>query len=241
MDESRPSSFNTTRWSLIRASATSPGDQRAALEWLCRSYWQPLYRHARLRGCGHEEALDATQGLFARLLAGERFATLEESRGRFRAWLLGAMNHYLADQWDRARAAKRGGSTLTIPLEELAGSAVPWEPPDGALTPDREFDRNWALAVLDQAMAAVEQEYAERGAGEQFRLLCPFLAGRPDARAYQMIAEETGTSGNSVAVAVKRLRERFRLRVRGLVRETMGSEEDLESEVALLHAALRGG
>ena len=78
MDESRPSSFNTTRWSLIRASATSPGDQRAALEWLCRSYWQPLYRHARLRGCGHEEALDATQGLFARLLAGERFATLEE-------------------------------------------------------------------------------------------------------------------------------------------------------------------
>jgi len=235
-----PSGFHTTRWSLIRASGESPADRRQALEWLCRTYWQPLYRHVRMRGLGHEDALDATQGFFVRLLAGEPFGQAAEDRGRFRSWLLGAMNHYLADLRDHAAAQKRGGGAVPIPLEELARHDAAWEPPSGALTPDREFDRNWAMAVMEKSMEQLAEEYGKRGAAEQYRVLSPFLAGRPDPAAYAAVAEVTGTTANSVAVAVKRLRERFRERVRTAVRETVGSEEELDDEMALLFAALRG-
>lgn len=235
-----PSGFHTTRWSLIRASGESPADRQEALEWLCRSYWQPLFRHARMRGLPHEDALDATQGFFARLLIGEPFGQAAEDRGRFRSWLLGAMNHYLSDLRDFAAAQKRGGGQVPIPLQELARQDAAWEPPSGTLTPDREFDRNWAMAVMDKAMQQLAGEYEKRGAADQYRLLSPFLAGRPDPQAYVGVAEQSGTTVNSVTVAVKRLRDRFRERVRTAVRETVGSEDELEDEMALLFAALRG-
>lgn len=242
VDESgdSPSGFHTTRWSLIRASGASPEERREALEWLCRACWRPLFRHARMRGLNHEDALDATQGFFARLLAGEPFGRATEEQGRFRSWLLGAMNHYLSDLRDHASALKRGGGQSLIPLEELAGSEVDWEPPASGPGPDREFDRHWAVALMDGAMAELAAEYERRGAGEQFRLLSPFLAGRPDARDYARVAEQSGTSTNSVAVAVKRMRERFRDRVRAAVRCTVGSDDELESELSELMAALRG-
>lgn len=235
-----PSGFHTTRWSLIRASGQSPASRRDAMEWLCRSYWQPLFRHARMRGLPHEDALDATQGFFTRLLSGEPFGQAAEDRGRFRSWLLGAMNHYLADLRDHAAAQKRGGAAVPIPLEELARQDAAWEPPSGEMTPDREFDRNWAMAVMEKAMQQLAEEYAKRGAADQYRLLSPFLAGRPDPAAYAAVAEQSGTTSNSVAVAVKRLRDRFRERIRTTVRDTVGSEEELENEMALLFAALRG-
>jgi RNA polymerase sigma-70 factor (ECF subfamily) len=235
-----PSGFYTTRWSLIRASGKSLADRQDALEWLCRSYWQPLFRHARLRGLGHEDALDAVQGFLAKLLGGEPFGAVSEERGRFRSWILGALNHYLADQRDQASAQKRGGGQLPLPLEELARQDAGWEPASRALTPDREFDRHWALAVMEQAMQKLVEEYEKRGAAEQYRLLTPFLAGRPDPQAYAAVAEQCGSTANSVAAAVKRLRDRFRDRVRTAVRETVGSEEELEDEMSLLFAALRG-
>ena len=234
-----PSGFHTTRWSLIRASGSSPADRTEAVEWLCRGYWRPLFRHARMRGLSHEDALDATQGFFARLLAGEPFGRASEDHGRFRSWLLGAMNHYLSDLRDHAGALKRGGGQHLIPLDELAGREAGWEPPAAGPSPDREFDRHWAVALMDKAMTELAEEYERRGAAEQFRLLSPFLAGRPDPLAYHGVAEQSGTSTNSVAVAVKRMRERFRERVRAAVRDTVGSEDELESELAVLLAALR--
>ena len=111
---------------------------------------------------------------------------------------------------------------------------------DPALPPDREFDRRWALAVMEQGLAALEHEYVKRGAAEQFALLKPFLTSRTDAGGYAQMAEQLGTSANSVAVAVKRLRDRFRERIRAVVQETVGSAEDLDEEMALLFAAIRG-
>jgi DNA-directed RNA polymerase specialized sigma24 family protein len=232
--------FHTTRWSLIRSSTDSPEERHQALEWLCRDYWQPLFRHARHRGLDHEDALDATQGFFARILAGEPFDRVAEERGRFRAWMLAAMNHYLADLQKHDSAQKRGGAIPNLSLDELVARDTAWEPVASTLTPDQEFDRNWALSVMEKAMTGLAEEYAKRGSSEQFTLLSPFLATRPDQRAYTQIADKTGTTSNSVAVAVKRLRDRFRERIRAAARETVGSEEEVESEMALLFAALRG-
>ena len=230
--------FLTTRWTII-ADNTSHGARGQALEWLCKVYWRPLYGHVRRKGHGHEEALDLTQGFFAALLSGEPLAGLDPSRGKFRAWLLGTLNHFLLNEYDRATALKRGGGKPVLALEQLAAADNFWEPEDPALPPDRAFDRRWALTVMEQGLTALETEYAKRGAQGQFELLKPFLTSRTDAGGYESLAEQLGTTANSVAVAVKRLRTRFRERVRQVVQETVGSEENLEEEMAYLLAALR--
>jgi RNA polymerase sigma-70 factor (ECF subfamily) len=244
MDETSQNSldaFLTTRWSLV-AGGGRDGSRREALEWLCAAYWRPLYGHVRRKGHDHEAALDFTQGFFAALLAGEPFAGVERGKGRFRAWMLAALNHFLLNEHDRAAALKRGGRKATLAIEQLqAAGNQNWEPADPSLPPDREFDRRWALAVMDQALTAVEKEYAKRGAADQFALLKPFLAGRADAGNYDALAKNLGTTPNNVAAAVKRLRERFRDRVKQAVMDTVGSAEDLDSEMAHLFAALRGG
>ena len=230
--------FHTTRWSLV---VSASGGERGpeALEWLCKAYWSPLYSFIRRRGHSHEDALDLTQGFFASLLDGEPFANVDQSRGRFRAWMQGSLNHFLLNAHDKASAMKRGGGTPTLSIDEMADGTA-WEPLDPTLTPDLEFDRRWALAVMNQALAAVEEEYSRRGASDQFDVLKPFLTARPDLGGYDSVATQLGVTPNTVAVAVKRLRERFRERVRTAVMETVGSAEDLESEMAHLFAALRG-
>lgn len=233
--------FHTTRWSLIAGRNSAPENRQLALDWLCRSYWKPLYRHVRGRGQTHADALDLTQGFFALLLEGEPFAGAEQSQGRFRAWLLAALNHYLSDQRDHATAKKRGGGCVTLSLDEMnAVGSQAWEPSDPALPPDQMFDRGWAMEVMDQALEALAQDYTRRGAANQFVLIKPFLTSRTDSGGYDALALQLNTTTNSVAVAVKRLRERFREQVRAVVRDTVGSEAELENEMSHLFAALRG-
>ncbi len=231
--------FHTTRWSLIFAPREA-AQGREALEWLCRSYWTPVYGHVRRKGVAHDEALDLTQGFLTSLLETEPFAGLDPARGRFRAWILASLNHFLANERTRVSAAKRGGGRPTLSVEELAAAHVAWEPEDPALPPDRAFDRRWAVTVMEQALAAVEADYAKRGASTQFTALKPHLTGRADPGTYDALAAELNTTNNSVAVAVARLRERFRTAVRAIVRETVGSEEELGDEMAHLFSALRG-
>jgi DNA-directed RNA polymerase specialized sigma24 family protein len=231
------SGFHTTRWSLLAAGSGSPSSQREAVEWLCRDYWMPLFRHVRRQGYNHEESLDLTQGFFAALLDHESpLATADRERGRFRSWLLAALNHYLSDARDRSRALKRGGGVTLFSLDD---PNMFWEPPDHAPPPDVEFDRHWALTVMERGMTALADEYAKRGASEQWLLLSPFLTSRSDAGSYQPLADKLGTTPQNVAVAVKRMRDRFRERIRALVRETVGSGDVLDEEMAHLLAALR--
>ena len=184
--------------------------------------------------------MDLTQAFFALLLAGEPFANVDQAKGKFRSWLLAALNHFLLNEHDRASTLKRGGGKQTLAIEELAAAGNSWEPPDPSLPPDREFDRRWALAVMEQGLTALENEYVKRGALEQFAFLKPFLTTRTNAGGYDRLAEQLGTSTNSVAIAVKRLRERFRERIRSVVKETVGTAADLDEEMAHLFAALRG-
>ena len=214
---------------------------RAALEWLCRSYWRPVHDVVRRKGYSPEDALDLTQGFFELLIESTDFGRLDQARGKFRSWVLGALHHFLINDARKARTLKRNEGKATFSLDAMRpvqGSG--WEPIDDSLTPDKAFDRRWALTVLESAMALVEQDYHRRGAGAQYLQLKPFLTGGVEAGAYDAIAQELGVAQNHVAVVVKRLRERFRERVRFVVSETVASESEIEAEMQALFAALRG-
>ena len=161
--------FVTTHWSVVlRAGGSDTTRARAALEQLCRNYWQPLYAYVRRSGHSREEAEDLTQEFFARLLAQNSVARADPARGRFRSFLLTSLKHFLANEWDKARAQKRGGGAQLLRLEfdtaeTRCGSVV--APGD---TPDRAFDRQWALALLEVVLGRLRQEYRDAGREEMF-------------------------------------------------------------------------
>ncbi len=249
-DESNPEKleqdggFAPTHWSLILRAKQGLGAGTAAqdaLEWLCRSYWRPVHDLVRRNGLLPEDALDLTQGFFEMLIEKPDFGQVEQSKGKFRSWILGALHHYLLNDARKRHAQKRNSGKMAISLSALQPpDEGGWEPIDAALTPDRAFDRRWALTVLEAAMNRLQRDYEARGAGEQFQHLKPFLAGGVESGNYSKIAEELGVTNNQVAVAVKRFRERFRDRVRSVVAETVAGPEDVDGEMEELFRALRG-
>lgn len=235
-------SFRTTRWTVVRAASAAPEvERRAALATLCASYWPPVYAYVRRRGSARSEAEDLTQAFFARLLEHDGLAGADPGRGRFRTYLLGAVRHFLAAEHERARALKRGGGAPLLAfdagaLAELEG-ALTLEPAD-ANTPEREFERAWATAVLARARARLADEQAEAGKQAQWRVLEPHLASLDERGHGAGLAAELGASENAVRVALHRLRRRFGELVREEVRETVGIEGEVEDEVRLLWRAL---
>ena len=210
------------------------------MEWLCRSYWRPVHESIRRRGHSPEDALDLTQGFFAGLIEKEKLENVDPARGRFRSWVLGALQHFLLNNARRARTQKRHAGTAAFSLEAMLADGAACEPVDDSLTPDKAFDRRWALTVLDEAVRLVCEEYTRRGAADQFARLKPFLMAGSSAGEYEAVARELGTTTNHVAVAVKRLRERFRDRVRAVVAETVADPSEVDGEMGELFAALRG-
>jgi DNA-directed RNA polymerase specialized sigma24 family protein len=230
--------FATTRWSLVRAAGrrASPEAERA-LAALCETYWYPLYAYARRRGLDAEAAGDATQGFFARLLEKGDLAVADRTRGRFRSFLLAAFGHYLANERDRERALRRGGGRPTLSLDFDAGeSRYGLEPADEA-TPERIFDRRWALTLLDRAFARLRDEYGLAGKGDLFEALRPALAGDRGAP-YVEVAARLGMTEGAVKVAAHRLRSRCGEVIRAEIAETVGSAEEVEDELRQLFAAL---
>lgn len=233
--------FHTTHWSLVRAAgrAGSPG-ARAALERLCAAYWYPLYAFARRSGVAAEDARDLVQGFFARFLAGNSLADLEPEDGRFRSYLLGALKHFLANERERARAEKRGGGVEPISLD-LAGAEERYAiEPAALVTPESLFERRWALTVLERAMGKLRAEEEERGRGASFERLKGALAGEIPQGGYAVLARELGQSENALAVAVHRLRKRYRALVVGEVAPTVDRPQDVEDEIARLFRSLAG-
>jgi len=230
-------SFATTHWSVVLAAAdpTSPHAMQA-LERLCRAYWYPLYAYVRRRGYGPEEAEDLTQEFFLRILQSHGLSTARPEKGRFRSFLLGALKHFLSDARDRAGAKKRGGGRVIISWEQdLAEERFGREPLDEE-SPDRLFERRWALTILEQAAARLRSEYAAAGQAQAFEILKAHVTADTPGSSYSESAASLGLTETAVKSAIHRLRRRYRELVREEVAHTVADSEQLEEEIRHLMA-----
>jgi RNA polymerase sigma factor (sigma-70 family) len=233
------SSFLTTRWSVLAAtSSPDPVLSRAALETLCAGTWYPLYAFVRRRGHGAEDARDLVQGFFARFLEKADLGSLDPARGRFRSFLLASIRNWLADEHERETARKRGGGVAPISIDFDAADERYRIDPGHELTPERLFERQWALALLDLALRRVEEEYRATGKADLFESLKPALQGRSKDVPLAEIAARLGSSEGAVKVASHRLRQRFRDALRAEIAETVSTEEEIEEEIRDLFRAL---
>lgn len=217
-------------------TGASPQAEQALAE-LCRIYWYPLY--AYVRRCGHDAhaAEDLTQEFFARLLARNYLQSAERSKGKFRSFLLACLKHFLADDWDRSRARKRGGGQTPISLDaEHAETRYRRELTDD-LTPDKLFDRQWALTLLDHVLGRLREEFEADGKTKQFDDLKVFLTAGKGAISYEEAGRKLGASEGAAKVAVHRMRKRYRELLRHEIAQTVIDPRQIEEEIRALFAA----
>jgi len=231
--------FLTTRWSIVLQAGREEGEKtKAALSELIATYWYPLYAYVRRRGYSADDAQDLTQAFFTRLLEKNVGGVADPARGRFRAFLLGSLKNFLANEWDRVNAQKRGGGRKLLSLDyEFADEKFRREPVC-RLTPEMEFERNWALAVLDRALARVQKIYVGRGKPQLFEQLKPALVSTEDDTSRREMALALGMTEGAVKVALHRMRNAFRECLREEIGETVGEERDLDDELQALIEAL---
>ena len=242
MSESEPSTagealprspaFVTTHWSVVLTAGSSDTiGARHALEKLCQTYWYPLYSYVRRRNFSPHDAEDLTQEFFARFLAHDWVANADREKGRFRTFLLSAMNHFLANEWDKARAQKRGGGARLLPLEfDSAETRYIREPAD-KVTPEQHFERRWALTLLDTVTRRLHTEYEQDGKEELFAALHPCLVGDRTAQPYEELAKRLNLSEGAVKSAVHRLRQRYRELLREEIGGTVATPADVDEEL----------
>jgi DNA-directed RNA polymerase specialized sigma24 family protein len=233
--------FPTTCWSRIVAvrDRVTP-EARQALADLCTPYWYPLYAFIRRRGRGPEEALDVTQDYFARLLERKTVAAADPGRGRFRSFLLADCTRFLADRRERDHAAKRGGGVAPLSIDARDAEGRYLREPAHGRTPERLFERDWALALLDGVLAQLRDEYERSGRGAAFEALKVALTDSPRTVSHDELARRLGTTVGAVQVAVHRLRRRYRALVREGIAATVADAADVEDEIRYLFAALGG-
>jgi RNA polymerase sigma-70 factor (ECF subfamily) len=231
--------FVTTHWSVVSSAGRNDTSRaREALGKLCQTYWHPLYAYVRRLGHPPPDAQDLTQEFFARLLEKNFLADADESRGRFRSFLLTALKHFLANEWDKARAEKRGGGQIPIPIDSgSAETSCRFEPAD-SVTPEKIYERRWALTLLAQVLRRLREEYVRAGREKLFEQLKPTLTEASRTIGYAVIAGRLGTSEGAVKVAVHRLRQRYREVLRAEIADTVTSPGEVEDELRNLFAAL---
>ena len=226
--------FPDTHWTvLIQDKGKTPhmGSQEEQFTFLCSRYWYPLYAYLRKRGHSSHDAQDLTQGFFTHLLSGDRISNLDPSKGRFRSYLLGAMDHYLSDRRKYQNAQKRGGGKVPISIEEeLAENRYQDEPTDD-LTPAKLFERKWALTILNESKGLLEQEFSEQGKGAIFSEIEAFLIETPPPGAYAEIADKLKLKEDNVRAIVSRMRKRYKAILRDQVRATVSSAEEIDGEI----------
>jgi RNA polymerase sigma-70 factor (ECF subfamily) len=232
------SGFETTHWSRVLAAGEGDSAQaREAIESLCAVYWYPLYAYVRRKGHSPADAEDLVQGFFARLLCLNSMAQVTRERGKFRSFLLGAMNHYMADEWDRA-SAKRRDCRRTISLDAGAAETRFGQEPQDHQTPERLFQRQWAMALLEAVVNRLRGEYAAAGKDELFMALRFAIAADRHALPYAELAGMLGMAEPAVRVAVHRLRRRYREMIREEIARTVGSADEVEEELRELMTAM---
>jgi len=236
----RPSDvwFGTTHWSVVLAARRRDTPRaRAALENLCSVYWRPLYAYVRRSGYSPEDAADLAQEFFYRLLQRQSLADVSPEKGRFRSFLLAAMNHFLSDARDKARAQKRGAQrVIRVDISELetqlAGLAAEGQ------TPEQAYERQWALALLDEVYQRLEREHRAQGKAQLFAALGPTLAGSRESQPYAELSRGLGLNEGAVRVAVHRLRKRYREVLREVIADTVAEPGEVEDEFRYLLGVL---
>jgi RNA polymerase sigma-70 factor (ECF subfamily) len=225
--------FAVTRWTLVLQARGRTPEARLALSELCEAYYQPVFRFLRREGRGEDEARELAQEFFRRMLARGEIAA-DPARGRFRSYLLGAVKHFLADQRKHDRRARRGGGQVPVSLD--AADPAEAQPPEVSAAPPSEtwFDRQWALAVMERGLRAVEREWTDAGKSDRFEKLKPWLVGDGSGQSQAAAAGQLGWSETALKVAVHRLRRQFREAIRSEIRQTLGTSEDLEGELRYL-------
>jgi len=231
--------FTTTHWSVVlEAQGATPAAQ-AALEQLCTTYWRPIYGFVRRQGVGPEEAKDLTQGFFALLLERRDFDAVRKEKGRLRSYLLTSLKHFLSNERERAMAVKRGEGQRLVALDKMGeDERAGFEPADTS-TPDQIYERRWALALLNQVLIRLGEEYRTAGNAVLFERLKALLTDEPDRPSRAQIAKELGMTENAVNQAFHRLRERYRLLLREEIAHTVMAPGDIEDELRHLVAVLR--
>src|SRR3954470_5637115 len=236
---SGPSQFPTTRWTLVVAAGDPHRKEtRSALVSLCENYWYPLYAYLRRRGYPADQAQDLTQEFFVRVLEGRYLDRADPEKGRFRSFILTSLKFFVADEQDRQRAYKRGGGAV-VSLEFSSGEDRYQREPPHDETPERIFERRWALSVLDQVVQKLRTEFVRHGRPEHFDQLKVFLLGRSDAP-YAALALEMNTSEGALKVATHRLRKRYRELFRQEIADTVADPAEVDSELRFLAAVLTG-
>jgi RNA polymerase sigma factor (sigma-70 family) len=232
--------FVTTHWSLVLSARDGESPQSAAaLEKLCRAYWYPLYAYIRQSGQSKENAEDLTQAFFARLLEKKFLDSAQPERGRFRSFLLVALKRFLANDWDRAHAQKRGGFHTSISLDtEMAENKIQLEIAAQTDPPDRAFERRWALALLEQTMSRLRSEFEHAGKTHEFQRLKVFLTADKKEIPYASAASVLGMDEGALRVAIHRLRKRYRELFREEIAHTLADGESVDEELRYLLSVL---
>lgn len=231
--------FSTTQWSLVLAAgAAQSSEGEAALARLCTLYWYPLFAFVRRQGHSADEAEDLTQAFFARLIEKGDISDADRSRGRFRSFLLASCKHFLSNQRDRERTLKRGGGHEAISIDVAAAEARYQRALAHDETPERLYDRQWTLTLLETVVAQLKEEYAANGNVRLFDALRPFITGDGEGDAYASVAAGLDMSEGAVKVAVHRLRRRYREALREHVADTVGSLQEVDDEMRYLLASV---
>jgi len=231
--------FVTTHWSVVLTAGRSDTTRaHAALEKLCRAYWFPLYAYVRRRGHSVEDAQDLTQEFFARVLERNWLARADQAKGRFRTFLLTAMERFLANEWDKVRALKRGGGVRNIPIQlDTAETRYGVEPEDTG-TPEQAFEYRWAVSLLGEVVGQLEAEFRARDQADLFAALKPCLVGDRESQPYAELAAKLGMEEGTVKVTVHRLRQRYRDLLRAEIANTVASPGEVDAEMRHLFNVL---
>ncbi len=232
--------FPTTSWSLIEAAGRDSSGSADALGALCAAYWTPVYAFVRRKGYSREESEDLSQAFFARLLEHRTWAEARQERGKFRSFLLAAVTHFLANEWDRSQALKRGGdcTILSLSFDFETGEASYHREPFHELTPEALFEKQWALALLDRVLGRLREEYARRAKAAHFDVLKAFLTGDRDRGQNHEVAVQLEMSEPTLRTAVHRLRRRYAELLREEIAATVADAGEVDSEIRFLLAAL---
>jgi RNA polymerase sigma-70 factor (ECF subfamily) len=231
--------FPSTQWSVVLAAGGRKSTEaRRALEALFEVYWYPLYAYVRRRGHGFHEAQELTQGFIARLLEKRTIEVADRERGRFRSFLIASLKNFMANEWDRARAKKRGGDarvfSLDLPMDmETAERRYSLEPVHG-MTPEKVFERRWALTLIERVTERLRAEARKARKTKLFEALSPYVVGEGGDESYAEVARLLEMTEGAVKTAVHRLRKRFRSTLREEIADTVGDPEDIDDEIRYL-------
>jgi len=233
--------FATTQWSVVLAAGNvGRHEARTALAQLCETYWYPLYAYVRRRVGNVHEAQDLTQAFFSHLLEKQAIARADRDRGRFRAFLVAAFKNFLANEWEKARAEKRGGGKAPLSIDVDSGESRYQIEPAHELTPETLYERRWVLTLLDRVLDGLRIELAEAGKAEHFDELKGALTGQPTAADYDRAAKALKISPAAAKQAAYRMRKRYRQLFREEVARTVADEAEVDDEIGRLLAILGG-